>query len=312
MRAVCATGLVALAWVGTPSASAEGGPCPEHSAWIEEIHCVAVKRGPDGESLLQPGPLCPGWQIRCQRADLSAELQSEPGYMVLVTGVGKTQRLTDRQSWTIVPPFQSGSGRFYRALKEHAAIGGRERSTSGLILWPGDAARISPDHAVLRWTPSPHGESLIVQFVNPADPLGGINLELDGSTGRHAGADLLEYLRQAQQAGTSELMLRASMGSVRSSLVMLQVITRDEQAKLDAALTEWERAPGVLGRVGRALELLEFKLYAEAAEEYEIALESAPERVDLLEKSAAIHREYGNRSRARELEARIASLAERR
>jgi len=88
------------------------------------------------------------------------------------------------------------------------------------------------------------------------------------------------------------------------------VILRQEQ-ELNAQLDFWEKhTDGLALRLGRGYSFTRYKLFAEAAEEYESALISAPDSRYILEDAIQANRLAGRPSRVKELQTRLASQPE--
>jgi predicted Zn-dependent protease len=90
--------------------------------------------------------------------------------------------------------------------------------------------------------------------------------------------------------------------------VHFSLLTAKQEQELNAQLDFWEKhTDGVALRFGRAYSFSRQKLFAEAAEEYEFALDFAPDSRYLLQDVIQADRLAGRLSRAKELQSRLES-----
>ena len=93
--------------------------------------------------------------------------------------------------------------------------------------------------------------------------------------------------------------------------VYFYLLSAPNEQALHRDLEMWNHhGNGLMRYVGRAYSFSRYKLYSEAAAEYEAALLLAPESQDLLEATINVYRSTGNLRRIHELQRLLPSPAE--
>jgi hypothetical protein len=111
------------------------------------------------------------------------------------------------------------------------------------------------------------------------------------------------------KAGSPGLILTLTLANASDwKEVHFSFLNSKEEQELSAQLDYWEKHTDSLAlHLGRAYSFSRHKLFAEAAEEYDSALNSAPESRYLLEDAIQANRLAGFPSRVKELQTRLAS-----
>ena len=137
--------------------------------------------------------------------------------------------------------------------------------------------------------------------------------EVDGGVGSLKSGELSSALAayKAKAASPSLILTLTLANSSDWEEVHFSLLNARQEQELNAQLDFWEKhTEGLALRLGRGYSFSRFKLFADAAEEYDSSLSSAPESRYLLEDAIQANRLAGRPSRVKELQARLASQPE--
>ena len=234
----------------------------------------------------------------------------EKGARLSLSIGGRTTELDENSGWfTIARRVSSQSDPHEKALAAYGRTGGRDRGfvSNSTVYSPADESAVMPELFVIRWTPlkrrcvasfviqTPDGQELWRQ-----DKVNGAPGSLESGIARQA---LMTYRTKVDE-GTLLLRLKDSCGN-EDHLTFTLVSVADEKS-LKEELAFWDHEPEkLIAHIGRASVFSRYRMFPQAAEEYEAALAAAPKSHDLLLRTISAHRRTGNRARAERLERRL-------
>lgn len=178
------------------------------------------------------------------------------------------------------------------------------------ILWPSENSVVVPEHFSIRWTPLAQKIELAIFSESKDVTLWG-PAEVDGSVGSlqsEAMANALAAYRA--KPGSQGLVLTLTpANSSNWEEAHFSLLRGKQEQELKSHLAYWQsNTEGVALHLGRGYTYLREKLFAEAADEYDAALSSAPESLYLLQKDIEASRLAGRMSRVVELQSRLAAI----
>jgi hypothetical protein len=281
---------------------------------IMSLHCDArlQRKGTKDEAkLLYPRDialgLAAGDAVRC----------NGPGYMEVLISEG-TKRIPPPQTLFKIKslpadPKYPEDKEISDALTGYGVSGAtRGIAANSRILWPAENSAVVPEHFVIRWAPVP--QKIVLSILSEAKDvtLWGPT-EVDGGAGS-LNSDAVSSALVAYKAkpGSTGLVLTLTLANSSDwEEVHFSLLNGREERELNAQLDFWGKHADALAlRLGRAYSFSRHKLFAEAAEEYDSALDSAPGSRYLLEDAIKANRLAGRASRVKELQARLASQPE--
>ena len=199
------------------------------------------------------------------------------------------------------------------ALANYGVAGAtRGNAAPSRILWPSQNCAVRPEHFVIRWQAVPQKITVSIMSDAKETTIWGPTA-VDGNSGslqsKAISAALAGYKMKPANAGLVLTITFADPSDWEE--VHFSLLTGTQEQELNTQLDFWEKqTDGLTLRLGRAYSFSRHKLFAEAAEEYESALSSAPESRYLLEDAIQANRLAGRASRVKELQSRLASLPE--
>jgi hypothetical protein len=230
-----------------------------------------------------------------------------------------TKRITAADGWFLIPPLPPGPAYpkadavIAQSLMNYGRAGAtRGPSADSRILWPSTNGAVLPDRFVIRWAPVPQKIDLAVMSEAKDVTVWGPS-EVDGRAGTFKSAALSSALAAFKsKAGSPALILTLTVANSSDwEEVHFSLLGAKQEQDLNAQLDFWEKhTDGLALRLGRGYTYSRFNLFADAAEEYESALSSAPESHSLLEDAIQADRLAGRPSRVKELQTRLASQPE--
>ncbi len=204
------------------------------------------------------------------------------------------------------PPFPE----IAHALEKYGIPGAtRGMAVDSRIQWPADNSVVVPEHFVIRWAPTPQKIVLSIMTESKDAKLWGPT-EVDGKTGLLKSDAVSSALASYKaKPGSSALLLTLTLAkSADWEEVHFSLLGGRQQQELDTQLDFWAKhSDGLPARLGRGYAYTQRKLFAEAADEYDAALGTAPGSLYLLEDAIQANRLAGRASRVKELQARLAS-----
>jgi hypothetical protein len=281
---------------------------------IMSVHCDGrlLRKGAHDESkLLYPRDialgLTAGDAVRC----------NGPGYLEVLVSEG-TRRIPPPQTpFTIKPlpadPKYPEDQVIAESLTGYGVSGASRGITAdSRILWPAENSAVVPEHFVIRWAPVP--QKIVLSILSEAKDvtLWGPT-EMDGEGGSFksdaVSSALAAYKTKPGSAGLVLTLTLANSGDWEE--VHFSLLNGREERELNAQLDFWRKhTDGLALRLGRGYSFSRRKLFAEAADEYDAALNSAPESRYLLEDAINANRLAGRPLRVKELQTRLASRPE--
>ncbi|PYP85990.1 MAG: hypothetical protein DMG65_19590 [Candidatus Angelobacter sp. Gp1-AA117] len=269
--------------------------------WIEEIQSPAyLKTSPESKIVTLDGK-----RDRFRRLQDGELVQCGSGGSLKLQISGKIKEIKEikgSSDWLVIHPMTSSDQDIMNAIESYGHIGGRDRPLASDILSPSPGSAMRAKWASFRWVPnrSVGRISLVIQdgFGSEIWRQDGI----DGATGLFASDAARATLERYAKSGTQQMffgVVDSNQQEIRTAFTLLS--STDENA-LDHALERWSRkGPGLLRHAGRAFTFGQYKLFAEAAAEYEMALKLAPESEDLLTAAIQAYGRVGNSLRTDEL-----------
>jgi hypothetical protein len=182
-------------------------------------------------------------------------------------------------------------------------------STGSRILWPSEGSAVVPEHFVVRWAPVP--QKIVLSILSEAK-----DVTLWGPTEVDGAAESLKsdavssaLAAYKTKPGNTGLVLTLTLGNSSDwEEVHFSLLTGKQEQELSTQLQFWEKhTDGLALRLGRGYSFTQHKLFAEAAGEYDSALDTAPESRYLLEDAIQANRLAGRASRVKALQIRLAS-----
>jgi hypothetical protein len=179
--------------------------------------------------------------------------------------------------------------------------------TIPILYAPANESSVVAEQFVVRW--SRLKQSCLISFVIQDSNgreiwrQGEVNGPLGLLRSTAAVRSLLNY-RENKGSGVLQLKLRDSCGNEdRVSFTLLSVV---DENSLKQELMAWDSEKNqLMAHLGRASVFVAYEMFAQAADEYEAALELAPTSRALSTRTIAAQRRNGNRARAKELERRL-------
>lgn len=284
---------------------------------IVSVHCAPALLRKNGTQnkvpLVSPRdigmPLSAGDEVQCVKGDYLEVLDSD--------GTKKIPPPPNPDKWfpiRALPPSPVDSKEDTEITKELRGYGivGATRGNAGLsrILWPAEGSAVVPDNFVIRWVPVSQKITLSILTDTKDTTVWGPDA-LDGSTGTLKSADasaaLAAYKRKAPNA---RLALTITFGNASDwEEAHFSFLSAPQEQDLNAQLEFWAKhTDGLTLHLGRGYAYARHKLFSEAADEYETALQLAPESPYLLKDAMEADQRAGRASRVKELQSRLASL----
>jgi hypothetical protein len=197
-----------------------------------------------------------------------------------------------------------------KALSSYGVSGATRGITAGSrILWPSEGSAVMPEHFIIRWAPVP--QKIVLSILSEAKDvtLWGPT-EVDGAAGSLK-SDAISSALAAYKTKLGGQGLVVTLTLANSSdweEAHYSLLTGKQEQELNTQLQFWEKhTDGLALRLGRGYSFTQHKLFAEADEEYESALQIAPDSRYLLEDAIQANRLAGRPSRVKELQTRLAS-----
>jgi hypothetical protein len=247
----------------------------------------------------------PGKELRAGN-----ELKAESGGEVIIQIFGEKKQIviTDGMGWYPIPnrrliiTAQPARSNF----KNQFQAGGRPRGSSQIILSPQRHGVIRPSTLVFRWRPLKESPVTLSFKLARDNKTLWSQANIDGMSGQLTSELARKSLRKIQKRSVSryiEFTLAPTVGKTQRTL--FRVMSVNEEELLAKELSTWDGNVEFTRIIGRAWVFSRYRLYDEAAAEYESALIDSPESADLLETTIRAYCRAGNRIRAEELAKRL-------
>jgi hypothetical protein len=264
------------------------------------------KRGPGTEVTLSPSRdiglgLTVGNKVRCIGL----------GSMEILVPAGKIELKASQGWFTIEAAPQDQSNReIADQLRNFGVVGAtRGNATDSRILWPAESSAVVPEHFVIRWKPVSQKIELSVLSEAKDVTLWG-PIEADGTKGSLTSDQVASALAAYKtKSANPALILTVTFANASDwEEAHFSLLNGRQEQELNSQLDFWEKhTQGLALLLGRGYCFSRHKLFAEAADEYDSALVSAPESRYLLEEAIEANRLAGRPSRAKELQTRLES-----
>jgi len=214
--------------------------------------------------------------------------------------------------WVTFPHLPSeDQAALWHVLTAFSELGGRKRGASSVFFSPAPESVVRPEHLVFQWTPdsSEKPVSLSITEANPsisgAKPIWHQE-NVDGRTGRLDSPEARSALQAYRTGGShNPLVLALTQGEAKAKSVQFSLLVPRDETELTQQLADMDELPALLRHTGRAYILNAFKLYNEAADEYEAALAAAPNSTPLLLAAISAQQQTGNKAREEALRKRL-------
>ena len=226
--------------------------------------------------------------------------------------IGRQTEEVRSRAWVTLPTAPLViPARYKRALDDYGRIGGVPRSDRGSAMYlysPAPDSAASASAFAVRWTPGERRCPLSFA-ITTMDRQTIWRREAAGDAGSLDAAAARAALARFQAAGHVRFELTVSGRCINPKKTVFELLSPEDEAALNEELRDWD-ADGdgtLLNHLGRASVLAHYRLYPQAAEEYESALALAPESRDLLARTIAAEQRTNNVRRQAELEKRLSS-----
>lgn len=264
---------------------------------------VLFRQGPEGSSQTLKKSSDVGKPLHA-----GDELKAEPGGEVIIQifGEEKQKVITEKLGWYPIPNRRliiTPQG-IRDNFKGQFRPGGRRRGSSSIILSPQRQSVVRPNTLVFRWLPLKETDvSLSIKLTRDSKTLWSQS-NIDGMSGQLTSEPARKSLRKIQKRNMSRY-IELTLVSNKAQRIVFRVMSLDEEQLLARDLKKWEGMVEFTRHIGRAYTFSHYRLYDEAAAEYESALTDSPESVDLLRATISANCRAGNKTRAEELAKRL-------
>jgi hypothetical protein len=232
-------------------------------------------------------------------------LKCDAGATLTVIIYDKLQEIRCPSGWFPIPSVSPQIAKSkIEAATTYGRGGGRDRSQTPGVFAPADYSEVQIGKFDIRWNRGVAMKSFsLVALEGQAKEIWKETFPSADATGRFSSKSANDaLLKYRQEVGDGTLILKWENAAKEKGYVRFSILMPEEEARLQADLTEWEKEPeGLLRRLGRASVFDRHKMFSEAAEEYEAALKIAPKGHDLILRTAEAHRRTGNYARQEEL-----------
>ena len=226
--------------------------------------------------------------------------------------------LTPSGNWYLVPSTiicsAAADSSIQQVLRRNFTPGGRHRrGEDSFILFPIESEElvdiVRPETVVLRWGSSPpRTVNLSVSVIGVENVTWKMNSVL-AEDGSFTDDDLKNFLKSVREKyPDAKLQLKIRTSSNAENTAIFQLLPNDTEEVLRQELENLKEQNELLSHLFRAEIYFRYKLFPEAANEYEEALKLSPESIELLKYTAAIQEQAGNLKRSDELESYIERL----
>jgi|HubBroStandDraft_2_1064218.scaffolds.fasta_scaffold77007_3 hypothetical protein len=209
-------------------------------------------------------------------------------------------KISDNPEFPVIAEYLTGYG---------LAGATRGRPPDSRILWPEEGSVVVPEHFVARWAPVSQKVTLTIMSEAKDVTVWGPT-EIDGASGSLKTTEISSALAsyKAKSPNPNLVLTIAFANASDWEEVNFSLLKGREEEELNSQLDFWAKhSDGLALHLGRGYSFMRYKLYSEAAEEYESALTTAPESPYLLEDAIRAERMAGRDSRVKELETRLKS-----
>jgi hypothetical protein len=247
------------------------------------------------------------------------EVRCGPGCLIkLGLEDGQVMSLTEKDGWYPMPWRAVRGSRVRSDLDSVFEEGAIPRGAGSLILWPFENNAVRAQGFVLRWAASMSlGEVSLAVCVRQRSVIcrpdsDGFIWGRDGIRGDSGSfdSDALRQALSAYLAGSKDnrMVLTLADQAGNPTNVNFLLLAPPEESELQQELAKWDNNPDAFfGHIGRGCAFERHSLFREAAEEYEAALQEAPESNNVLERAINAHKLAGEGSRAQALEKLLGS-----
>lgn len=202
-----------------------------------------------------------------------------------------------------------------RVMNELFDTGARHRGKYAFIFFPIESDEVTdtirPETAVLRWGPSEGTVNLSISVVGVSQaPWEQNDVPSEGDS--FTSESLRKFLKDVrEQYPGASLRLKIHTTSNTNNTATFRLLPKETEEALQKELAGVKYKNGLLSHLFRAEVYRRYKLFLEAAEEYEEALKLSPESTELLRATATLQEQAGNLKRSDELEDHLEELGGR-
>ncbi len=189
----------------------------------------------------------------------------------------------------------------------------RGHTATSRILWPVEGSAAAPEHFSVRW-PSAPGKIRIAVLTESKDTTVFGPAEVEGTSGSFQSPTLSAALAALQaKAPNPQLVVTITFGDANDwEESHFSLLGARQKQQLAADLDFWDKhATDLALHLGRGYVYSKYRLFAEAADEYDSALSAAPESPSLLDDAIEANLAAARTPRAKELQSRRATVASR-
>jgi hypothetical protein len=233
------------------------------------------------------------------------QVRSERNGLLRLVLCNEEKTISGQSSWFSIHVSSECPNR--KAFEAYKKVGGRSRGDKIQIFSPSNHSVTTPEFFVIRWIPSTAKCTLTLAIREPEGRLLWEGDNVDGGLGlwdsRDARQALIKYRADGEEA---PLLLRLSDSCANQIDVTFSLLSVKSETSLRNELKGWDKNDvKLMVYLGRASVFESYRLFPQAAEEYEAALKLAPESHDLLMRTIWAHRNTGNYARELELKSRL-------
>lgn len=253
-----------------------------------------------------------GEKLRCA---LGAKLK------VRLCSVAQEVEISNRKWYVIrvpsaMPAISEGTRRRTEALLKYFGpiTGGRPRGPEDFILFPNKRSNdkrysetkglntVRPDTVVFRWLPVNERLTLLLYLARSEKPIWSQD-NIDGAIGSFSSNEIKDILNKLRGDKTNaRIQLRIRTPRAEDS-AEFEVLSLEGEKSLAQELAEWDKETDMFRHLGRAYAFSRRQLFLEAAAEYETALSTSPQNMDLLKATVSAQDRAGNLTRLKQLRA---------
>jgi len=191
---------------------------------------------------------------------------------------------------------------------------GSMRAQGALLVTPTIGGYMRPESFQFRWEISGADQVKSRSFtftlsVCDTDQVIWSEANIEFAQGSFTTAQLRAKLKsvQGQLANPRLEVMVTSLGLTQR--FCLRMLTADDEKRLQEALTRWAKFPVLISHAQRGYEFYQFGLYDEAATEYKMALQQAPESTTLLAEAIVVNYRLGDLHKVDELLLRFGTVS---
>jgi hypothetical protein len=245
------------------------------------------------------------------------KLKLDNGQMQIVLCDGKKPPIKS-DKWFTIPSHiicsQAANSPIQRALRMHFDVAARQRGPDSFILFPIESKEfmdvVRPETALLRWGSSPPLTVDLSINVIGAENVAWQKTGVSTPDGVFTNDELKNFLKAVREKYPEARLQLKIRTTTTENTAIFQVLPKEKEEALQREIAGVQEQNKVIAHLVRAEIYFRYKLFNEAATEYEEALKLSPESIELLRDTAGLQEQAGNLNRSNELQTQIERLTE--